>query len=359
MSSTTPGSDAAGGADESRETSSSPAAAEEHERPEVPAAEAEAPAADAAADPAPATPAAEPEPDPAPWPDETPEAAVEPEPEPEPAPAPPADTDRAEAPAPSALDEAVARANAGAEPRGDDEGIDEAGSAETTPQPVAAGAVRRETYVPPSTPAVAGAAAGAATLAPDPFAATPQTVYVQAPEPPRTKGNRGFGVLVALIGTALFALLYAGIAYLLLLSQGDPAEVGGVFAERFLAQAVYWVPIAAFFAGFALLAAIINRGRWWAYVVFGLLVGVLVYFSYLGGALITVQAWTLTFDEAQAFIAQRWLDPFAIVAAVIAREIPIWLGGWIAARGRTVTERNIAAREAYDRELAAGPQPIR
>lgn len=261
---------------------------------------------------------------------------------------------------PSALDAAVLRANAGAEPLSaeDHNGIDDA---DATPQPVAAGSVRRETYVPASTAAVA-AASGAATLAPEPVVepAPPlgaQTVYVQAPEPPRPKGNRGFGVLVALIGSALFAALYAGIAYLLLLSQGDAAEVNTVFLERFLAQPVYWVPIVAFFAGFALLAAIINRGRWWAYVVFGLLVGVLVYFSYLGGALLTVEAWTLTFDEAQSFIAQRWLDPFAIVAALIAREIPIWLGGWIAARGRTVAERNRVALEAYDRELAAGPQP--
>ncbi|MFF2494371.1 hypothetical protein [Agromyces sp. NPDC058064] len=261
----------------------------------------------------------------------------------------------------SALDAAVLRANAGADRSADDEdrnGIDDAGA---TPQPVAAGSVRRETYVPASTAAVA-TASGAATLAPEPVAEPApafgaQTVYVQAPEPPRAKGNRGFGVLVALIGSALFAALYAGIAYLLLLSQGDPAQVNTVFLERFLAKPVYWVPIVAFFVGFALLAAIVNRGRWWAYVVFGLLVGVLVYFSYLGGALLTVEAWTLTFDEAQSFIAQRWLDPFAIVAALIAREIPIWLGGWIAARGRTVTERNRVALEAYDRELAAGPQP--
>ncbi|MFE6965765.1 hypothetical protein ACFVAJ_11660 [Agromyces sp. NPDC057679] len=271
----------------------------------------------------------------------------------------PAQSDTAET---SALDAAVLRANAGAETSASDDdegnGIDDADAA---PQPVPAGSVRRETYVPAST-AAAAAASGAATLAPEPApeVAPPfgaQTVYVQAPEPPRAKGNRAFGALVALIGAALFAALYAGIAYLLLLSQGDAAEVNTVFVERFLAKPVYWVPIIAFFVGFALLAAIVNRGRWWAYVVFGLLVGVLVYFSYLGGALLTIEAWTLTFEDAQSFIAQRWLDPFAIVAALIAREIPIWLGGWIAARGRTVNERNRLALEAYDRELAAGPQP--
>ncbi|MCD5346214.1 hypothetical protein [Agromyces sp. S2-1-8] len=283
--------------------------------------------------------------------DASPAAALE-----EPEPTAPADT--------SALDAAVQRANAGHEASDDDvaaaaaaehDGVDDT---DAVPSPVPAGAVRRETYVPPSTAATVGAA-GAATLAPEPteaFAPSAQTVYVQAPEPPKAKGNRAFGVLVALIGTALFALLYAGVAYLLLMTQANVDAVNDVYLERFLAKPVYWVPIAAFFIGFAILAAIVNRGRWWAYVVFGVLVGALVYFAYIGGALLTVEAWTLTFDEAAAFVGQRWLDPFAIVAAVIAREVPIWLGGWIAARGRTVTERNREALEAYDRELAAGPQ---
>jgi hypothetical protein len=267
----------------------------------------------------------------------------------------PADEDAPDA-ATARLDAAVERAKADAA-ASDDDGIDEAVD---TPEPVHADAVRRETYVPAATVA-AGSAAGAATLAdePAPLYVEPQppqqAIYVQAPTPPRRKGNRGFGVLVSLVGTALFALLYAGVAYLLLLGQRDSGEANAVFTE-FLTRPVFWVPIAVFFIGFALLAAIVNRGPYWAYAVFGLLVAVLVYFSYIGGALLTVEAWTLTTDQAADFIAQRWLDPFAIAAAVIAREVPVWLGGWIAARGRAVNERNRLAVEAYDRELAAGPQ---
>ena len=255
------------------------------------------------------------------------------------------------------LDAAVERANAA--PVASDP--NDVGDADV-PAPVAADSVRRETYVPAATVA-AGTAAGAATLAPEPDAvpaalAAPQTIYVQAPTPPKSRGNRGFGVLVALIGTVAFALLYAGVSYLVLLVQRDAVEAGTVFAQ-FVVQPVFWVPIVACFLGFALLAAIVNRGAWWYYAVFGLLVGVLVYFSYIGAALLTVEAWTMTVDQANEFIQQRWLDPFAITAAVIAREIPIWFGGWIAARGRSVTERNRLALEAYDRELAAGPQPQR
>lgn len=260
------------------------------------------------------------------------------------------------------LDAAVERANAGAAASAVP--VDSAPPVvaapvvepEPLPEPVAADSVRRETYVPASTAAV-GAAAGAATLAPEPVVQQPQTIYVQAPVPPKRKGNRGFGALVAAIGAVAFALLYAGVSYLILIGRGDSDRAAEVFVS-FLGSAVFWVPIVAVFVGFAVLAAIINRGPWWMYAVFGLLVGVFVYFAYIGAALLTVQAWTLTYDEAVRFIGERWLDPFAIAAAVIAREIPIWFGGWIAARGRTVTERNRVAREAYDRELAAGPKPI-
>lgn len=250
------------------------------------------------------------------------------------------------------LDAAVERAAAVGEPA----------EAEETPAPVPADAVRRETYVPAATVA-AGAAAGAATLAPEPAGAplptnvaapAPQTIYVQAPQAPKSKGNRGFGVLVALIGTVLFAALYLGAAYLLLLTQGG-ADAAAEKVSGFVPTPAYWVPVAVFFLGFALLAAIVNRGGWWAYAVFGLLVGVAVYLSYVGGALWTV-AWSITPEDVPGFVAQRWLDPLAIVAGVIAREVPIWLGGWIGARGRSVTERNRLAYEAYERELAAGPQ---
>lgn len=276
----------------------------------------------------------------------------------------PASVDSGDGPdATARLDAAVERANteaaASAAPDAD------ATDADAYAEPVPADAVRRETYVPSATMAP-GAGAGAATLAQEPAVApvapqpaAPQTIYVQAPTPPKRRGNRAFGAFVALIGTVVFALVYAGVAYLLLSVFGAGRPDGLQVFTEFLARPVFWVPVVAFFIGFAVLAALVNRGAWSYYAVFGLLVGVFVYFSYLGGSLLTVEAWTLTADEVGEFIAQRWLDPFAIAAFIIAREIPIWLGGWIAARGRTVTERNRIAREAYDRELAAGPQAQR
>lgn len=225
-----------------------------------------------------------------------------------------------------------------------------------SPEPVRAQEVRRETGVP-ETLGVAGATGAAATSAPSvPEPPAPQTVYVQAPPVPRKKGNRGFGVLVGLLATAVFALLYAGLTFLVLLAQqsNDAVRVFGQFA----AQPVYWIPVIFFFIGFAILAVILNRAPWWSWAVFGLLLAVFVYFSYIGAALLTVGAWQFTPAEAADFLGQRWLDPFAIIAFIVARELPIWFGGWIASHGRTVTERNRVAQEEYERQLAAGPQPI-
>ncbi|WP_400996253.1 hypothetical protein [Agromyces sp. GXQ0307] len=229
-----------------------------------------------------------------------------------------------------------------------------------SPEPVRAEEVRRETGVPETVgAAAAGAGVGAATAAPEaPAPPLPQTIYVQAPTPPKEKGNRGFGVLVGLIATVAFAVLYAGISYLVITWYGAGRGDGIRVYTEFLAQPVFWVPVVFFFLAFALLAAILNRAAWWTWAVFGLAVGIIVYFSYIGGALLTVGAWQFTPQQAADFVAERWVDPFAIIAFIVARELPIWFGGWVAARGRTVGERNVRAREEYDRQLAAGPQPV-
>ncbi|MGR2752990.1 hypothetical protein [Agromyces arachidis] len=231
-----------------------------------------------------------------------------------------------------------------------------------SPEPVRADEVRRETGVPGMAGA-AGAGAVAASASTDaaapvaPAPPSPQAIYVQAPAAPKARGNRAFGVLVGLLATLGFALLYAGVSYLVILSQNPVVDAARVLGQ-FLAQPVFWIPVIFFFLAFALLAVILNRAAWWTWAVFGLLTAVVVYFSYIGGALLTVAAWRFTPAETGEFLANQWLSPYAIIAAVVARELPIWFGGWIASRGRTVTDRNREAREEYERQLAAGPQPV-
>jgi hypothetical protein len=189
------------------------------------------------------------------------------------------------------------------------------------------------------------------------FAPTP--IYVTAPTAPKTQGNRAAGILIGLIATAVFAGLYALVAFFI--SAAGAANIGDATARftDFLLLPVFYVPVIFFFLAFALLVAVLNRAGWWSYVLGGFLVAVVVYFSYIGGALLAVQAWTLTGSEAARFISTQWLNPGAIAAAIVAREVPIWFGAWIARRGRSVTAKNVAARQEYERQLAEGPQLAR
>jgi hypothetical protein len=182
--------------------------------------------------------------------------------------------------------------------------------------------------------------------------ATPvrQPIYVQAPSKPKPKSNRGFGILVSLLATVVFAALYAGIlALILAVNNGSVDLVGDV-----LARAPYWIPVLFFFLAMALLVTVVNRGGWWAYVLGGFVVAAIVYGSYLGGVLIDV-ANEISPSEVGDTVRRALLSPAAIIAFLVAREVPIWFGAWIASRGRKVRERNAEAQAEYERVLEQGP----
>jgi hypothetical protein len=88
-----------------------------------------------------------------------------------------------------------------------------------------------------------------------------------------------------------------------------------------------------------------------------------VYFSFIGAALLGLMLDGTSDGLSQAdvsrFVASLWLNPYAITAAIIAREVPIWAGAWIARRGRRVTAKNREARTEYERLLADGPHATR
>jgi hypothetical protein len=188
-------------------------------------------------------------------------------------------------------------------------------------------------------------------------------IYVQAPTKPRDRSNRGGGILIALLATVVFAALYAVAAFIIIgvTSATIAATVTGF--TTFAALPVFYVPVVFFFLAYTGLIALVNRGGWWAYVLFGFIVGVVVYFSYIGGALLGLVLDGTSDNVAAAdisrFVASLWLNPGAIAAGLIAREVPIWAGAWIARRGRRVTARNLEARTEYERLLADGPQVSR
>ncbi|MBG6238969.1 hypothetical protein IWX78_001948 [Mycetocola sp. CAN_C7] len=177
-----------------------------------------------------------------------------------------------------------------------------------------------------------------------------QPVYVQAPSEPKAKGNRGFGILVSLLATVVFAAIYAVVLALLLVANNGSVDV----VNDVVVKAPFWIPVIFFFVGMVLVVAVVNRGGWWAYVLGGFVVAAIVYGSYLGGVLIE-QASRITPSEVAGVVQNALFSPAAVVAFVIGREVPIWFGAWIAARGRKVKERNVEARNEYERILDQGP----
>ena len=211
-------------------------------------------------------------------------------------------------------------------------------AAEPAAEPAAAtttGEVAPETATGEVEPAASGAAG--------------QVVYVQAPLPPRVRGNRVVGVLLALLGTVVFAAVYAGAAAIPLALRFS----GGGFSPAFSAfvqNAIFWIPILMFALAFILLTVVLNRAGWWAHVLGSLLVAVFVYFASIGLLLLVGNVFGLTPTQANSAFGALATNPLIIAAALVAREVSIWIGLAIAARGRRVKARNVETRTAWDRE---------
>ncbi|WP_308467472.1 hypothetical protein [Rathayibacter soli] len=228
--------------------------------------------------------------------------------------------------------------------------------------------------VPPAAPAAAAVPVAAAPVAAAahtnaaPMGALPATalptasyvtpVYVAAPQPPKDKGNRGAGILIALVAAVAYAVVSAIAVLVIFLLNKRTMNVATHDFVQYLGTPSYYVPILIFAGALIALIAIVNRGGWWAYVLGAFVVAVIVYFAYIGSVLLTINAWQFTPAQVGRIVGQLWANPLTLAAAIIAREVPIWFGAWIAARGKKVRQRNLDAKEAHEKELAAGPQPI-
>ncbi|AXA97065.1 ABC transporter [Microbacterium sp. PM5] len=216
-----------------------------------------------------------------------------------------------------------------------------------------------ETYVPGAYSSSAETVVVAEPVVPVVPAAAPapQPIFVQAPEPPRLRGNRGAAGAIGLLATLAFGILYLGAALGLQAIRGEVTGANVGTAALAAVQSWWlWVPVVVFFIGFWLLGAIINRGRWGHWVIFGLLVGVVAYAGHLLGQLFQAPFWTLTARQGADLVQGQLLAPLAIVAFVLGRELTIWFGAWVAARGKRVTELNDEAQREYERTLEAGPR---
>jgi hypothetical protein len=203
-------------------------------------------------------------------------------------------------------------------------------------------------------------AAETVAAAPATSPASPQPIFVQAPEAPRPRGNRAAAGLIGLLAALSFAVLYLAVA--LGLGLLDGTYTFDSVLEGAIAGATswwLWITTATYFVGFWLLGAIINRGRWGHWVVWGLLLGFVAYGAHLVGQLFEAPFWQLTRTEGAELVEAQLVAPLAFAAFVIGRELAIWYGAWISARGRRVSELNNEAQREYERTLEAGPTLVR
>lgn len=262
-------------------------------------------------------------------------------------------------PTPAPMVEPVASADGDASSLADDYADNSAPAATMPAEPVPAPVAP----VPIASAPIASAPIASAPIASAPIDQAPATqspIYVQAPTKPRDRGNRGSGILIAALATLVFAVLYAVAAFVIIGLSSTTLTATTTGFTTFAALPVFYIPVIFFFLAFSALIALVNRGGWWAYVLFGFLVALVVYFSYIGGALLGLvldgTADSVAAADLSRFVASLWLNPGAIAAGLIAREVPIWSGAWIARRGRRVSARNLEARIEYERLLAEGPQ---
>jgi hypothetical protein len=204
------------------------------------------------------------------------------------------------------------------------------------------------TAAPVDAAPVVGARPAAAYGAAEPSV---QTVYVHAPVPPKRHSNRAMGSLIAVVATVVFAALYAGITILvmplvaLFLGSAAPEFL------TFVGLPEFYVPVLVFLVSFVLLVLIVNRANWWAYVLGSFIVALLVYFVSIGILLLTSNVFGMTPERALVEFAVTAFSPL-LIAAIVAREVPIWFGAAIAARGRRQKQRNIEEKVEFETELA-------
>jgi hypothetical protein len=196
----------------------------------------------------------------------------------------------------------------------------------------------------------AGAAYVAAATATDAAVEPPvQTVYVHAPVPPKRRGNRAFGSLIALVSTVVFAAIYGGIA-LGVMPLFTPDGSTGFDFLLFIGLPIFYVPVLVFLVAFVVLVLIVNRANWWAYVLGSFIVALLVYAVSIGILRLLNGVIDMTPAKALQAFAAMALSPL-LIAAIVAREVPIWFGAAIAARGRRQKQRNAEEKAAFETEL--------
>lgn len=188
-------------------------------------------------------------------------------------------------------------------------------------------------------------------------------LYIQQPMPPNLKGNRLGGVLISLLATLGFAVVYAGVIAIWRALEFPPSTFLQEGLLPFLTSLGYVLPVVMFFIAMMILVLVVNKAGWWAYVLGGFIVALLVWLAAGAGYALSPQLGDLpsgqegdTLREANYGLGIDKVKYFAftlpaLMAALVAREVSIWFGGWIGARGRRVKARNAEAMKEYEAKV--------
>lgn len=187
-------------------------------------------------------------------------------------------------------------------------------------------------------------------------------LYTQTPIPPDLRGNRGAGVLIALLATVVFAALYLGVIALWIAPTFPPSQFLNDGLMPWLTSWLFIAPTVGFFVALVLLVLIVGRAGWWAYAVGGFLVAALVWIaatvtlSLAGTPYATpnemLPGFAFGLDQLPEMVNRFGLTVPAIAAAAVAREVTVWFGAWIGARGRRIKLRNAEAIAEYETALS-------
>ena len=171
-----------------------------------------------------------------------------------------------------------------------------------------------------------------------------EIIIVDAPVPPRKKGNRGLGFALALLATIVFTALLVGAAFVLSLVFDGGFE--------FLTEPTFYFPALFFFIGLVLVTLVLNRAGWWSHIIGSVIVGAITWFGSASLVLVAEGMTSMNQTEANETFYAALFSPILIIAALLAREVAIWTGAILARRGRSLKVRNAEAQEAYEREQA-------
>lgn len=203
-----------------------------------------------------------------------------------------------------------------------------------------------ETPVEPTAGDASAADVGNETQVVEPNAVPQQTIWAPSPDAPANKGNRRVGTLIAVVSSVIFAALFAVTLAIILSADG-----AGVRFD-FVASIEFYIPVIFFVVGFIILVSIANRAGWWAYVLGSIFVAAFVYFGTVATGLVIGGVFLETSAGAERLFAVALTNPFVIAAALIAREVSMWMGAIVAARGRRVKARNMESRASFHRDSA-------